>query len=353
MISFLDKVQLRKTILSPNSSIKEAIRSLEKSKSQIILIANNKKRLISTLTDGDIRRSILKGIKLDTKISNIENSKPHYVNVGTQPGLIYELMKQKQIKSVPILDKNMKIIGLCTLGKISRNPKSKKIKKIDNIFFILAGGKGRRLRPLTKNIPKPLLAISGKPILEHIILKAKQEGFHNFYISINYLGKKIKEYFKDGSKYGVSISYVEEKKLLGTAGSLKYLEKKTGLPVIVTNGDLVTSVNISDFLNFHNKRKPEASMAMRVFEYHSPYGVIETRGYKIKKITEKRVSSHKINAGIYILNPSVLKYIKSNEKIDMTDLFNKIKNKIVYPIFEDWVDIGQKKDYEEVKLKFK
>ena len=123
MIFFLDKVQLRKTILSPNSSIKEAIKSLEKSKSQIILIADNKKRLISTLTDGDIRRSILKGIKLDTKISNIENAKPHYVNVGTQPGLIYELMKQKQIKSVPILDKSMKIIGLCTLGKLSRNPK--------------------------------------------------------------------------------------------------------------------------------------------------------------------------------------------------------------------------------------
>ena len=347
MISKLPRSIWLKTILKGNSSLKKAMNSLELSHAQIILVINEKKQLIGTITDGDIRRSILKNISLETKINKIMNFNPSFLNENMPREYAFNFMKQNQLKNIPFVNDNRVIRGLYMLGNYVDENQKNSIKKIINSFVIMAGGRGERMKPLTNNKPKALLKLNNRPMIEHIITKAKTEGFSNFTISINYLGKQIKNYLGDGSRLGVNISYLEEKKFLGTAGSLQFL-KLSGNPIIVCNCDIITDISFKSILEFHKKKRSHATMAMRVYEYKNPYGVLETRGYKIKKIIEKQTLIHKVNAGIYVLNEKVIKLIRKNQYIDMTKLFEKIEKKFVYPTFEDWDDVGNIKRYEEI-----
>lgn len=349
MITLLKKNIWKKTILKKTASIKQAIKSLEISSTQIVLVCDEKQRLLATITDGDIRRAILKNFDIETNVEKIMNFDPVFVYEQMPQEYAYAFMKEKQLKSIPILSKSNTIKGLYILGNYFEEIKQKKIYKLSNPFFIMAGGKGLRMRPLTKNTPKPMLKINKKPMLEHIFLKAKSEGFQNFYVSINYLSAQIKRYFKDGSKLGIKITYIEEDTYLGTGGSLKYLDKKYNEPILVCNCDIITDINFRAILEFHKKKKADATMAMRVFKHNNPYGVIETRGFKLKKIIEKQSYIHKVNAGIYVLDPKVLKLIKKNQSIDITNIFHKIEHKIVYPTYEDWNDVGNIELYEKIR----
>ena len=212
----------------------------------------------------------------------------------------------------------------------------------------MSGGKGQRLQPLTNNTPKPLLKVNRKPIIEHIINQAKENGFVNFVLSINYLGYKIKEYFKDGSKLGVNITYIEEKKPLGTAGSITILKKKIDKPVIVVNGDIFTKLNFSNFMSFHIDAHSKVTVGVKLNEYKNPYGVVNiNKDGDIKKIVEKPSNIVFVNAGIYILDQSVIKKLKIKH-LDMTDLLQDLINKKIkinaFPIHEEWSDIGSKQD---------
>lgn len=352
MITKLSKKIWMRTILHERSNLKRAMQSLETSHAQIILIVNKKKQLLGTITDGDIRRSILNKTSLETNVAKIMNTKPFYLLEDMPRDYALNFMKENQLKNIPYVSKQNVVKGLFMLGNYIEENKNKKSKNISNMFVIMAGGKGLRMRPLTNKIPKALLKVNNKPMIEHIINKAKAEGFINFTISINYLGNKIKKYLGDGRQYGVNINYIEETKFLGTAGSLRLL-KTTGKPIVICNCDIISDISFNSILEFHKKRKSHATMAMRVYEHKNPYGVIETRGYKIKRIIEKQILIHKVNAGIYVINENVIKLIKKNQYIDMTKLFDKIEKKFVYPTFEDWDDIGNINRYEEINSKKK
>ena len=273
------------------------------------------------------------------------NKKPFFAKEGMDNQKILEIMKINKILQIPILNKEKSIVGLKFLSNII-NEKD----QINYHLIFMAGGKGLRLRPLTINIPKPMIKINGKPLLEKLIIDAKEQGFINFILSINYLGNKIKEYFKNGINLGVSIQYIQEKKPLGTAGSLGALNlKKISNNVIISNSDLVTNINYKNLISFHEKHKSDLTLAIKpIYTKHS-YSVIENKGIYLNSIKEKPTTEINYGIGIYVLKKEILKKINKEQHLDMIDFILKLKkNKgykiLTYPIHEDWKDIGEPDD---------
>lgn len=225
-----------------------------------------------------------------------------------------------------------------------------------NIAVIMAGGKGVRLRPLTKYCPKPMVKVAGKPILERIVNRLSDHGIDKFYISINYLGEMVEDYFGNGSKFGCEIKYLKEKKYLHTGGSLSLIKDKITDPLIVMNGDLVTKINFNHLLDFHKKGQFVATMCVRSYDFTIPFGVIKAEKNTMVSLEEKPSSNCLINAGIYVLNPEVLAMIPKNKVFPLTDLFNKmlLKNKKigVYQMDEDWIDVGRIDELKKAQEEF-
>jgi dTDP-glucose pyrophosphorylase/predicted transcriptional regulator len=341
----------KNAIVSETDTVKDIIKNLLSTGFQICLIVNKKKKLIGTITDGDLRSFVLDKKSFNTKIKFLMNKKPFYADEELPNQKIFQIMKLNKILQLPILNKNKNIVGLKFLSTIL----NEKDKIQENLIF-MAGGKGLRLRPLTNNMPKPMIKINGKPLLEKLILDASNQGFVNFTISINYLANKIKNYFKEGKKFGVSINYVKERAPLGTAGSLGNLNyDKISDNFIVANSDLVTNINYKKLLNFHYKNKSDLTLAYKpVFTKHS-YSVILNNGIHLKSIKEKPTTEINYGIGIYVLNKKILKKIKKNEHIDMIDLILKLKknNKfkiLSYPMYEDWKDIGEPDDVKSYEF---
>ena len=340
------------TVLKPESTITNAIESLNESEYGIVLITNKNQNLIGTLTDGDIRRALIKYIPLNTQIKDIMFKQPHTANYKTGSEKLLEILYKNNIMQIPLIDENNKLVGIKTLKKLT-----KKI-KYDNPIFIMAGGLGKRLIPLTEKIPKPMLEIGGKPLLEKTIEQFINSGFHNFYISTFYKSNIIKEYFKNGEKWNVSIEYIEELKPLGTAGALSLLPyKKFKSPIIMINGDLITDLDINNLLSYHNQEKNIITIGAKKYDIQVPYGVIETEGSQVKSIIEKPIHSFFINAGIYVINPQIIKTLNAVNSIDMPDWIKQlIGEKIninIFPIHEYWLDIGERSQYEKAKLENK
>ena len=329
-------------MLPIRSTIQQAINSLENSSMQIVLAVSEGNRLIGTLTDGDIRRAFLKGLRLESFIDDVIHRNPLVVLPDFGRELILKLMQINKINQLPIVDQGGEVVGLHVWNDIIAPL------ELENMLLIMAGGKGTRLRPHTENCPKPMLDVAGKPMLEHIIERAIASGFKSFVISLHYLGHKIEEHFGDGSKYGVRIDYLREKSLIGTAGCLSLLPKIPELPFIVTNGDVLTDINYREFLNYHNLHDANATMAIRQHEIHNQFGVVRTNGINIEGFEEKPIYRSNINAGIYVINPDVLKHLQYNKHCDMPTLFSRIKNgagrTIVYPMHETWLDVGGPED---------
>jgi NDP-sugar pyrophosphorylase family protein len=224
-------------------------------------------------------------------------------------------------------------------------------------MVIMAGGKGTRLHPQTENCPKPLLPIAGKPILEHIIDRAKVQGFSHFILAIHYLGHMIEEYFGNGDAFGVKIGYLREESPLGTAGALSLLDPLPNVPFVVTNGDVLTDIHYGELLDFHVQHNARATMAVRVHEWQNPFGVVETRGVDIIGYEEKPLFHTHINAGVYVLEPSAISFISKSVPCDMPTLFDRIKEKdmrtIAYPIHERWLDVGRPDDLMTANIESK
>ena len=334
----------KKAVLTTNATIKEAIVSLGTSSMQIILIINDNNILLGVVNDGDIRRGILKGLTVDNSIKDVMNINPIVVREDITKETVIQIISYNHFIAIPVVDKNKKILGLYLLNEMIA--KEKKLNKI----IIMAGGRGERLLPKTKDCPKPLLPINGKPMLEHIILKARDEGFSRFVIAIHYLGSMIQEYFGDGSSWDIEIEYLNEEQPLGTAGAISLINERPNLPVIVTNADIVSGFSYSKLLDFHNQHKDAyATMAVRLYETQHPFGVVNTKGVDIVSFEEKPIIRSNINAGVYVLEPNALDYLKQNEYCDMPSLFNRLQKEnlsaIVYPIHESWRDIGHLEEY--------
>ena len=339
----------QKTILKFDSSIKQAISNLNNSGLKIVLVVNNKNEFIGTISDGDIRRGLLANLNIKDSIKKII----HYEALVVPPDFSKEsalkLMELNHILQLPIIDTQKNIVGLLLRHSLPVENER------NNIMVIMAGGIGKRLLPHTANCPKPMLEVSGKPILEHIIERAKSEGFINFIISINYLGEMIENYFGTGEKLGVNIDYIREKKPLGTAGALSLLNIKTEEPFIVSNGDVITDIRYGELLDFHIKNNSIATMAVNLYEWQNPYGVVGLNGIEITGFDEKPINRTHINAGVYALSKNSLSFLKKDSPCDMPKLFEQLRARsmkvIAYPMHEPWLDVGRSVDLNQANSK--
>ncbi|MGM0502720.1 MAG: nucleotidyltransferase family protein [Bacillota bacterium] len=341
----MNKDQLTKILVTPENTIKETIEIIDSGKKQIALVVNKNNKLLGTVTDGDIRRGILNNMDFETSVEKIMNE--DYValyNNSSIEEIKRTFQNNRMIHQIPLLDPQGRVADLVVVDDIFET----EIK--DNYVVLMAGGLGTRLRPLTEDTPKPMLKVGNKPILEIIINQFKEYGYQNILISINYKSEKIEKYFGDGSEFGVNIDYIREEKRLGTVGALKLAEDKlNGEPFFLMNGDILTKVNFNSFMSFHKNNGFDLTLATRRHKYQLPYGVVDIDGIEVNKLEEKPTYYHFINAGIYCLNPEMIKYIPENEFFDITDLINIVleDNRKVgsFPIREYWIDIGQKEDY--------
>jgi dTDP-glucose pyrophosphorylase len=334
-------------LVEADTSIEKVMGIIADASLQAAIVVDEKNKLLGMVTDGDIRRGILGGVGLEEPVERVMNKEPTTVLSGADEQIILSVMKNKKIHQVPVVDEEKRVIGLEILDEILSES------QYDNWVVLMAGGLGSRLRPLTDDIPKPMIEIQGKPILETILESFVEAGFHRFYITLNYMADKIRDYFGDGSRWGVEIRYYEEDKKLGTAGSLAHLDFSPRKPIIVMNSDLITGVNFKHLLNFHAQQKATATMCVRNYEFQIPYGVVETENYQMKRITEKPEKTYFVNAGIYIFQPEVLRFIPENEHIDMTAIYEKLlkneKDVAVFPVTEYWQDVGRKEDLQRVR----
>lgn len=332
----------RKAVLSINASVSNVIQNLDSNAIKIALVVTDSGLLEGTISDGDVRRGLLKGLTMDSPITSILHRNPLVVPPELERGLVLQLMLANKIQQIPVVNDQRKVVGLHLWDEIN-------VASIrQNSMVIMAGGMGARLRPHTENCPKPLLPLAGKPMLEHIIERAKAEGFKNFIISLGYLGYKIEDYFCDGSRFGVEIQYLREDIPLGTAGALSLIGATPEESFIVSNGDVITDIRYGELLDFHLRQGAEATMAVRLHEWQHPFGVVHTNGVEIVGFEEKPIARTHINAGIYALNPSSLKALNKNERCDMPTLFERLQinglRTVAYPMHEPWLDVGRPAD---------
>lgn len=339
----------KKILVQNSDSIVTALEVLNISGTQFVAVIDKNQKLLGTVTDGDIRRGLLKGIQIQDTVEKVMNKTPKTLTSDTSRSKILKTMKENDLHHIPLVDSNLIITEIISIADLVT------VEKKENHVVLMAGGLGTRLANLTSECPKPMLKVGGKPILETIIEIFKDHGFYKFIIAVNYKSEIIEGYFKDGKHLDVEITYLKENSRLGTAGALS-LYKTNNLPFIVMNGDLLTKINFSDLLAFHESNQNSATMCLRQYEHQIPFGVVETDQNGILKIEEKPIKRYFVNGGIYILNNDLLEFIPRETYFDMPSFFeNLIEKKIkvgAFPFYEYWIDIGRMDDYERAHAEF-
>ena len=344
---------IKKYLIFKNATIQESLNSLNKSGSKCLVVINSKKKILGTLSDGDLRKAILKGKKLSDKISNIFNKNSKYLKSKDFTKLkAQNLFINFLIDIIPIIDDNKKIINIIKIDDIFEKEKNKKsIKKLIPVV-IMAGGKGTRLQPFTSILPKPLIPINGKPIIDHIIEKFNEFGIKDYFLSINYKSRILKAFFEESNKKN-RIKFIEEKKPLGTIGCLSMISKNIKSNFFVTNCDIIIDCDYNDLLNYHIENKNSITVVASFRNYTVPYGDCKIgKNGLLNKIDEKPSINLLANTGMYVMNKEVIKYIPKNTKFDLPQLVDKIrstKKKVgIFPISEKaWTDIGHWNEYKK------
>ena len=330
--------------------IKDAAAALERSALQIVLIVEADDTLVGTITDGDIRRALLKGLSIEAPAADIAQQSPLVVTRDVPSDAVLAIMAANRIRQLPILDGQRRVEGLHIIDEVQARSNAR-----PNTMVIMAGGQGTRLRPYTEKCPKPMLLVSGKPMLEHIIERAARAGIERFLISVHYLGHMIEDHFGDGAKWGVKIDYIREEKPLGTGGALGLIDEPFDTPILVSNGDVMTQVNYGELIDFHTSHRASATMAVRQHEMQNPFGVVLTSGIDLTGFEEKPVVRTHVNAGIYVLDPSAMGHLREGEPCDMPTLFERLRHAggrtIVFPLHEEWLDIGRPEDLEKARAR--
>lgn len=336
--------------LSPNSTIREALKIIDSGAMKIAIVVDEHEKLLGTVTDGDIRRGLLGTLGLEDAIEPIIFKTPTVCTIDDTKEKILEIAVEKKLYQIPIVDHDGKLVGIEEVDELLK-PKHK-----NNKVVLMVGGLGTRLRPLTEHIPKPMLKVGNKPILETIILNFKKYGFTEIILSVSYKSEIIEHYFGDGSNFGVNIKYVHEDKRMGTAGALSLIREKLNEPFFVMNGDLLTNINFEHLHDFHIANNCMGTMCVREYDFQVPYGVVNIKDSKILSIEEKPTHKFFVSAGIYMLSPDVLKYIPEDEFYDMPTLFEKLisekQNAISFPLREYWLDIGQIDEYKKANEEY-
>jgi dTDP-glucose pyrophosphorylase len=336
------------TLVAPTTSLEETIACIDRSALRIALVVDAERRLLGTLTDGDVRRALLQHLSLRTPVGEVMWKKPQVAERHWTRERVLSVMEAKRLLQLPVVDEMNRIIGLETLHGILEE------RRLDNAVFLMAGGFGTRLHPLTENCPKPMLRVGGKPILERLLDGLVAAGFHRFFISTHYLPEMVRAHFGDGSRWGVSIRYTHEDVPLGTGGALGLLpHDEIEHPVLMMNGDLLTTVNYRELLDFHSSRDAAATMCVRDYEYQVPYGVIQSEGDLIQSMVEKPVQQFFVNAGVYVLSPELVKSVKPGTRVDMPSLLQREigdgRPVLMFPLHEYWLDVGRMEDFQRAQ----
>jgi dTDP-glucose pyrophosphorylase len=336
------KQMWRHAILQNTSTVGQVIGNLNKNAIKIVLIVNETGVLEGTISDGDIRRALLRGLNLNSPITDVIHRNALVVPPEMNHDLIKQLMLANKIQQIPVVDSVHNIVGLHLWDEIAV-PHARK-----NLMVIMAGGKGTRLRPYTENCPKPLIPVGGKPMLEHIIDRAKLDGFTRFVLAIHYLGHMIEEHFGDGAAFGVQIEYLREESPLGTAGALGLINPIPESPIVVTNGDVITEISYGQMLDFHIRQDAAGTIAVRPHEWQHPFGVVQMRGLEVVSYQEKPITRTFINAGVYAFEPHVLNRLSARERCDMPTILEGLRTNgqriVAYPMHEPWIDVGRPDD---------
>jgi len=328
-----------------DTSFLRALELIDENTSRFLMVLDHSGKLLGTVTDGDIRRGLLQGKGLDSTVDTVMNRDFVYSTTLEQRSVVLAKMMREQILQVPVLDLDGFVVDLLVLDDLLA-PVS-----INNSVVVMAGGQGKRLRPFTENCPKPMLLIAGKPMLEILLDQCISSGFRTFYFSVNYLKEQIIDYFGDGSRWNVSIEYLIEESPLGTAGSLQLLPNSLNLPFVVLNGDVLTRLNPTQLLRFHSDNQAHATMCVREHETTVPFGVVQTNGIDLVAFEEKPTYRHLVNAGVYVIDPSLLNLLEPQQFTDMPNLLQAAQatgyRVAVCPIHEYWLDVGRPDSLEQ------
>jgi dTDP-glucose pyrophosphorylase len=346
-------INILQICLPPDSTIEESLRIIDSGAVKIALVVDSDNKLLGTLSDGDIRRGFLRKKNLNDTIEGVYFKNSVTAKKSSSKEFLSYLCSINRISHLPIIDNDGKVIDLFVIDDELLK------RQYENNVVLMVGGLGTRLRPLTEKIPKPMLKVGGKPILQTIVKGFVDSGFTNFTMCLGYKSNVIKDYFQDGSDFGVSIDYIVEEKRMGTAGALTLLKNKLNKlnkPFFIMNGDLLTNVNFEKMLEFHESNNAKATMCVREYDIEVPYGVVNMANENIVSIKEKPVHSFFVNSGIYLLEPDCIDLIPDNEFYDMPTLFDELiatKEKVIsFPLQEYWLDIGRIADYEKAKVEY-
>ncbi len=334
-----------------DKTVIDALSVIDKSEIGIAIVINSERHLLGVVVDSDIRKFMLHGGTTSGAISKVMNKKPSLLKKGfSKEDFLFAISKGMK-RNIPVVDKKNIPVG-CVSNVIIRSKRT-----YDNVIVLMLGGRGVRLMPYTNNKPKPMLEISEKPLLEIIINQLSRQGFNRFIFAINYLEEYIRNYFKDGKKFGVSIKYIIEDEQLGTSGALGLMKRNLEKPFFVMNGDLLTKVDFRNILEFHEQENNFTTIGSTNYGITVPYGVFQMNGQQITKIIEKPKYTYYVNAGIYLFNPKVLELFRERQYHDMIDLLNAVLNKgykvSPYPIIEYWLDIGRVEEYKKANIDYK
>lgn len=355
ILSDMNTPDISEYCTGPTATIREVIQCIDRSaRISIALIVDESGRLLYTISDGDVRRGILAGISLDapvTELLPIKSTTPHprpvTAPVGSSQEEMLRTMRERSVRQLPVVDEEGRVKEVVSLADVLPNMAT------TMQAVIMAGGFGKRLAPLTNDLPKPMLMVAGHPVMEHIVVQLQEAGINNISVSTHYKPEKIMEHFGNGAHFGVDISYINEDRPLGTGGALGLMPAPKTTQLVI-NGDVLTRVDFRTMLVYH--REHEALMTVGVTQYglHVPYGVIECKGPRVTALREKPQVNFLVNAGIYLLEPEVYQYIPKGQHMNMTDLIQALldagRRVVSFPIIEQWIDIGQHDDYRKAQL---
>lgn len=343
MLSVLRDVN--KLLIKPDSSLRDVIKAIDEGGMQLALVINDEQKLLGTITDGDVRRGLLRGLTLESKAREVMATSFKSTLETDPPEVTKEIMKINNFSKLPVLSQGGYLNGVAFIGDLGLTEKK------PNTVVIMAGGRGKRLMPFTEDCPKPMLPVGGKPMLQMIVENCREAGLTNFIFTVNYLKEKIMDYFGDGEKFGVKIEYVVEENPLGTAGALSLIDKLPNEPMLVMNGDVLTRVNYSSMLEFHETHNSDLTVCARIYSIKVPFGVVKVEEGQVFGIKEKPVFNHYVNAGVYVLNPQIIKDIPLNEFHDMTEMIERriaSGGKVcAFPVHEYWLDVGNPESFEK------
>jgi dTDP-glucose pyrophosphorylase len=342
----------RKLVLVTTDTVADAIKVIDSATAKIALVTNGDAHLVGTVTDGDVRRGMLRRLPLDAPVTQVMNDSPVYMPASKPRKQLLQRMSERQIRQIPLVDSSNRIVGLALLDDLLGTG----INGRPNVAVIMAGGLGSRLRPLTEKTPKPMLKVGNKPLLETIVESLIEHRIGTIYLSINYMADAVRGYFGDGSKWGAEIRYIEENERMGTAGALTLMHPLPEHPFLVVNGDVLTKIDFGSLLDYHEEKGARATMCVREYDFQVPFGVVNIDSDRIIEIDEKPVHRFFVNAGIYVLDPTLLRLMPSEKYFDMPDLFDLViaANHFtsVFPIREYWLDVGQIEDFHRANSEF-